>query len=161
MKKNNIKVFTSGTWDLFHVGHLNIINQSSILGDELIVGVSTDELVEEYKGVKPIIPFKERFEIISSIKGVTKVVEQKVLTEIDMLKEFNIDIVTIGDDWKNKHLDGLEWMKKNGKRVEYFSYTDGVSTTSIKKDIIDNTYNIIRSQLSREISQMESWKKKQ
>ena len=102
------RVFTSGSFDLFHVGHLNILEKSAALGDELIVGVSTDELIEKYKGMKPIIPFEQRFRIVQSIKCVTKVVKQVKLTEIAQLQREKIDIVTIGDDWVDKYLEGLK-----------------------------------------------------
>ena len=135
-----VRVFTSGSFDLFHVGHLNLLERSAELGDELIVGVSTDELIEKYKGMKPIIPFEQRFRIISSLKCVTKVVKQVKLTEVAQLREEKIDIVTIGDDWEHKYLEGLEWMKSQpGKRVVYFPYTPCISTTTIKKSIIDST----------------------
>ena len=80
--KHMKRVFTSGSFDLFHIGHLNILEKSAALGDELIVGVSTDELIEEYKGMKPIIPYEQRARIVASIKCVTKVVKQTKLTEI-------------------------------------------------------------------------------
>ena len=105
-----VRVFTSGSFDLFHVGHLNLLERSAKLGDELIVGVSTDELIEKYKGMKPIIPFEQRFRIIESLECVTKVVKQVKLTEVAQLREEKIDIVTIGDDWEHKYLEGLEWM---------------------------------------------------
>ena len=101
--------------------------------DELIVGVSTDELIQHYKGMPPIIPFEQRIRIVSSIKCVTKVVKQVKLTEIAQLERENIDIVTIGDDWKDKYLEGLEWIKQQpGKRVVYFPYTKGTSSTILK-----------------------------
>ena len=129
---------------MFHVGHLNILEKSAALGDELIVGVSTDELIEQYKGMKPVIPFEQRFRIISSLKCVTKVVKQVKLTEIAQLKREQIDIVTIGDDWEHKYLEGLEWMKSQpDKKVVYFPYTPGVSKTSIKKCIIEWFTNAI------------------
>lgn len=162
MKNKEIKVFTSGSWDLFHVGHLNILEKSKALGNILVVAVSTDELIEDYKGLAPIIPFEERMRIVESIGCVDIVVKQEILTDIDQLKKHDIDIVTIGDDWIDKHLDGLEWMKNQpGKKVDYFEYTPGVSTTSIKKKIISNTYDIIAAQFQREIESMEEWKKKQ
>lgn len=121
MKEKKVRVFTSGSFDLFHIGHLNILEKSALLGDELIVGVSTDELIQHYKGMPPIIPFEQRMRIVSSIKCVTKVVKQVKLTEIAQLERENIDIVTIGDDWKDKYLEGLEWIKQQpGKRVVYF-----------------------------------------
>ena len=87
------RVFTSGSFDLFHIGHLNILEKSAALGDELIVGVSTDELIEHYKGMKPIIPFEQRFRIVQSIKCVTKVVKQTKLTEIAQLRALKYDAV--------------------------------------------------------------------
>ncbi|WP_321436066.1 adenylyltransferase/cytidyltransferase family protein [uncultured Bacteroides sp.] len=159
MNSKKVRVFTSGSFDLFHVGHLNILEKSAALGDELIVGVSTDELIEMYKGMKPIIPFEQRIRIVSSLKSVTKAVKQTKLTDIAQLKEFDIDIVTIGDDWEGKYLEGLEWMKSQpGKRVEYFPYTQGISTTSIKKEIIDSTNQIIISALKREEEDSFNWK---
>ena len=153
------RVFTSGSFDLFHIGHLNILEKSAALGDELIVGVSTDELIEEYKGMKPIIPYEQRARIVASIKCVTKVVKQTRLTEIAQLQRENIDIVTIGDDWKGKYLEGLEWMKNQpGKEVVYFPYTPGVSTTQIKSQIIKSASDIIAAALSREEFIDKNWK---
>lgn len=158
MEKKKVRVFTSGSFDLFHIGHLNILERSAALGDELIVGVSTDELIRHYKGMPPIIPFEERFRIVSSLKCVTKVVKQVKLTEVAQLQREEIDIVTIGDDWVNKYLEGLEWMKKQpGKEVIYFPYTPGVSTTSIKKKIIESTTEIIEAALQREAELDYNW----
>ena len=158
MERKKIRVFTSGSFDLFHIGHLNILERSAALGDELIVGVSTDELIQHYKGMPPIIPFEQRFRIISSLKCVTKAVKQVKLTEVAQLPREDIDIVTIGDDWENKYLEGLEWMKKQpGKKVVYFPYTPGVSTTSIKKRIIESTSEIIEAALQREAELDFNW----
>ena len=158
MERKKIRVFTSGSFDLFHIGHLNILERSAALGDELIVGVSTDELIQHYKGMPPIIPFEQRFRIISSLKCVTKAVKQVKLTEVAQLQREDIDIVTIGDDWENKYLEGLEWRKKQpGKKVVYFPYTPGVSTTSIKKRIIESTSEIIEAALQREAELDFNW----
>ena len=158
MERKKIRVFTSGSFDLFHIGHLNILERSAALGDELIVGVSTDELIQHYKGMPPIIPFEQRFRIISSLKCVTKAVKQVKLTEVAQLQREDIDIVTIGDDWEKKYLEGLEWMKKQpGKKVVYFPYTPGVSTTSIKKRIIESTSEIIEAALQREAELDFNW----
>ena len=152
------RVFTSGSFDLFHVGHLNILEKSAALGDELIVGVSTDELIEKYKGMKPIIPFEQRFRIVQSIKCVTKVVKQVKLTEIAQLQREKIDIVTIGDGWVDKYLEGLEWMKQQpGKEVVYFPYTPGVSTTIIKRQIIESANQIVYAALHREELKDKDW----
>ena len=157
MERKKIRVFTSGSFDLFHIGHLNILERSAALGDELIVGVSTDELIQHYKGMPPIIPFEQRFRIISSLKCVTKAVKQVKLTEVAQLQREDIDIVTIGDDWENKYLEGLEWKKQPGKKVVYFPYTPGVSTTSIKKRIIESTSEIIEAALQREAELDFNW----
>ena len=158
MERKKIRVFTSGSFDLFHIGHLNILERSAALGDELIVGVSTDELIQHYKGMPPIIPFEQRFRIISSLKCVTEAVKQVKLTEVAQLQREDIDIVTIGDDWINKYLEGLEWMKQQpGKEVVYFPYTPDVSTTSIKKKIIESTSEIIRAALQREAELDYNW----
>ena len=158
MKNTKVRVFTSGSFDLFHIGHLNILEKSAALGDELIVGVSTDELIEKYKGMNPIIPFEQRFRIVSAIRCVTKVVKQVKLTEIAQLERERIDIVTIGDDWKEKYLEGLEWMKRQpGKEVVYFPYTPGISTTSIKQSIIRRTNQIVEAAMQREAEQDFNW----
>lgn len=159
MKKEKV-VFTSGSWDLFHVGHLNMLRRSKALGDRLVVGVSTDELIADYKGISPVIPFDQRFEIVANIDCVDLVVKQTILTEIRQLQEYNVDIVTIGDDWKGRYLEGLEWMKEHGE-VVYLPYTQGVSTTSIKRRIIENIYAVIEADLRREMERPEQWKLKQ
>lgn len=149
--KEKVVVFTSGTWDMFHVGHLNILERSKQKGDVLIVGVSTDELIESYKGSKPVIPFKERIRLVQALRCVDQVVAQDSLMDIELLKRCDADIVTIGDDWKDKHLEGLEWMKSlPNKQVVYLEYTSGISTTGIKRHIIDNIYEIISAEFRRE-----------
>ena len=153
-------VYTSGSWDMFHVGHLNVLENSKALGSRLIVGVSTDELIKDYKGVEPVIPFVDRMRIVASLSCVDLVVEQKILTDICQLEEHDVDIVTIGDDWKDRYLEGLEWMKKHGE-VVYLPYTKGVSTTGIKREIIENAYTLITAGLMRESESIESWKNRQ
>lgn len=150
-------VYTSGSWDLLHLGHVNMIRRSRELGDKLIVGVSTDELIEAYKGMKPIIPFEERLELVRSLRWTDAVVVQHELVPIPILKEHHISIVTIGDDWIGKHLEGLEWMQAHGGQVVYLNYTPGVSTTGIKKKILDNSYKIIEAQLRRENESSDRW----
>ena len=137
-------VYTGGTWDLFHVGHLNILRESKKLGDYLIAGVSTDELVESYKGEKPYIPYQQRFEIVKAIKYVDKVVKQTIIEDINLLKKYNVSLTTIGSDWKNKYLEGLEWMKQHGKDVIYLPYTDGISSTVIKQWIMERNSDLVK-----------------
>jgi len=150
-------VYTSGSWDLLHLGHVNMIRRSRELGDRLIVGVSTDELIEDYKGMKPIIPFAERLELVRALRWTDEIVVQHELVPIPILQEYHVSIVTIGDDWVGKHLDGIEWIQANGGQVVYLPYTPGISTTGIKKKILDNTYQIIDAQLRRENESSDRW----
>tara|TARA_B110000467_G_scaffold55832_1_gene51179 strand:+ start:4244 stop:4624 length:381 start_codon:yes stop_codon:yes gene_type:complete len=121
------KVITYGTFDLFHIGHLELLRRAKELGDYLIVGVSNDEF-NHLKGKKCIYPYKERFEIVNAIKYVDKVIPEYSWKQkrADML-EFEIDIFTIGDDWKGK-FDDL----KDICDVKYLSRTQGISSTEIK-----------------------------
>ncbi len=150
-------VYTSGSWDLLHLGHINMIRRSRELGDRLVVGVSTDELIEAYKGMKPIIPFEERLELVRALRWCDEVVVQHELVPIPLLQAHHISVVTIGDDWVGKHLNGLEWMKSQGGTVVYLPYTPGVSTTSIKKKILDNSFRILEAQLRRETEALDRW----
>jgi len=140
MKDKKIVVHTAGTYDLFHVGHLNILRKSKELGDILVVAVCSDALSESYKGYKPIIPLTQRVEIIESIIYVDVVIIQEKQHDINQLIEYDVDITTIGDDWKDKYLEGIEWMKKNGKKVVYLPYTQGISSTIIKEWIYEREH---------------------
>jgi len=121
-------VITYGTFDLFHIGHLNLLKRAKELGDKLIVAVSTDEF-NMIKGKKSIIPFEQRVEIVRSIKYVDLVIpevswEQKVA---DILK-YNVDIFVMGEDWEGK----FDYLKQYCE-VVYLPRTKGISTTEIKK----------------------------
>lgn len=128
-----IKVYTAGTWDLFHVGHLKILEKSKKLGDYLIVGVSTDELIYSYKNHYSIISFEDRCKILEACKYVDEIIPQEKLLDRNTIDLIKPDIITIGSDWKNKHLDGLEYFKAQNKKVIYFDYTDSISSTWIRK----------------------------
>jgi glycerol-3-phosphate cytidylyltransferase len=130
------RVYTSGTFDLFHIGHLNVIRRSRAFGDFLVVGVSTDELVASYKRSKPIIPYEDRAEIIRALQGVDLVVKQEELFSPKLMSELKIDVMTIGDDWNGKHHAGLEWARAHPHiRLEFLPYTQSVSTTKIKAQV--------------------------
>lgn len=129
--------YTSGVYDLFHIGHLNLLKNARGLCDKLIVGVTTDEAVG-YKNKNPVIPFSERLEIIRSIKYVDSAIPQ---TDIDKLEAYNrlkYDILFVGDDWyKSDKWEFYEGeLKKNNVRIIYFPYTRGVSSTLINKILI-------------------------
>ena len=90
--------YTTGVFDLFHIGHLNLLKNAKSLCDKLIVGVTTDELVA-YKNKKAVIPFNERMEIVSSIKYVDAVVPQESMDKMGMWKKLKFDVMFVGDDW--------------------------------------------------------------
>ncbi|WP_213335415.1 adenylyltransferase/cytidyltransferase family protein [Enterococcus casseliflavus] len=124
--------YTSGVYDLFHIGHLNLLKNAKGMCDKLIVGVTVDELVT-YKGKRAIIPFEDRAEIVRNIKWVDAVVPQYDMNKVDMCKKLKADILFVGDDWYgtekwNKFEKDLEEV---GTKIVYFPYTKGVSSTKI------------------------------
>lgn len=129
MKKEKI-VLTYGTFDMFHIGHLNLLNRLKSLGDKLIVAVSTDEF-NSIKGKKTLIPFEQRALIVQNIKCVDMVIsEKKWEQKIDDIKKYNVDIFAIGDDWQGK-FDFL----KDYCEVIYLPRTQNISTTELKKEL--------------------------
>ena len=120
-------VITFGTYDLFHVGHANLLQRASSFGDILLVGVSTDELNLEKKGRKPIYSFNDRIKIISSLRYVNLCfAEESLEKKADYLKYYNADYLIMGDDWKGK-FDYLQDICE----VVYLDRTPSVSTTEI------------------------------
>lgn len=138
MKKNEKLIigYTSGVYDLFHVGHLNLLKNSKGLCDKLIVGVTSDELVS-YKNKKSVIPHSERMEIVRNIKFVDAVVPQNDMDKLKMWERLKFDLMFVGDDWfdtpKWKKLDSE--FKSRGVKIIYFPYTKGVSSTIINSTL--------------------------
>ena len=132
MYKGNLVVYTSGTFDMFHSNHLKMIEYAKGLGGTLIVGVSTDELVASYKAA-PIVPFEERIAIIKALKYPDIVIPQRTLDHTELVKKINMDVFVVGDDWVGKY----DYLKDLGVEVFYFPRGEGVSTTSLKKQILD------------------------
>jgi len=150
MINNKIVVYTAGSFDLFHYGHLNILLKAKKLGDILIVGVSTNKLMKKYKKIDAIIKYKERAIIIESLKCVDKVIQQKSFFNKKQLKKYNIDIIVLGSDWKNVKFPELEKTLMSLKiKMVYIPYTKHLSSSKIKEKIIRNSYDIIKSQLTR------------
>lgn len=136
MKKYKIG-YTTGVFDLFHVGHLNILRRAKEQCEYLIVGVTTDELCEKRKNKKPIIAQNDRIEIVKAIKYVDKVVLQADMDKLKAVKENNVDVVFVGSDWKGTHA-WKEYEKQFasvGCSVEYLQHTDGVSSSIIREKI--------------------------
>ena len=118
-------MYTTGCFDIFHYGHLNILSKSKELCQKLIVGVSTDELILKEKGKLPVIPFLERVKIVESNKYVDMVVPQTNKNKQEAIDKYNIDAISVGDDWKGRY-------PKTSCPVEYFTYTPNVSSTILK-----------------------------
>jgi glycerol-3-phosphate cytidylyltransferase len=126
--------YTTGVFDLFHVGHLNLLKNAKSLCDKLVVGVSTDELVQ-YKGKRPFIPFEDRLEIVRSIRYVDAAVPQYDMDKLAACKKLGASVLFVGDDWygteKWEKYEGE--LKAEGIQVVYFPYTKGVSSTKINE----------------------------
>jgi glycerol-3-phosphate cytidylyltransferase len=133
--------YTAGAFDLFHIGHLNLIKRSKDSCDYLIVGVTTDELIQKTKNKKSVIPFSERFEIVSSIRYVDEVVVQDDLDKVLAWKKYRYNRLFSGDDWKrNPRWIGYEIeLSKVGVDVVYFPYTKSTSSTIIQ-DVLNEIY---------------------
>ena len=137
MEKKQIIGYTTGVFDLFHIGHLNLLRRAKEQCDYLIVGVSTDNLVE-YKGKRSVIPFDERKAIVGAIKYVDEVVTQENMDKLGAWKKYHFDVMFVGDDWKGTD----KWNKIEtelnavGVKVVYFPYTKGTSSTLINQTLI-------------------------
>lgn len=132
MKKYAIG-YTTGVYDLFHIGHLNILKRAKEQCDFLIVGVSTDELVREYKHKTPIIPFGERVAIVEAIKYVDQVVPQTSMDKYVAWEKYHFNALFHGDDWKGSDMyNEIEGkLKKVGCDLVFLPHTEGTSSTLI------------------------------
>jgi glycerol-3-phosphate cytidylyltransferase len=129
--------YTTGVFDLFHVGHLNILKRAKEQCEFLIVGVSTDELVMNYKNKQPVISHSDRMAIIEGVKYVDRVVPQTNRDKFTAWEQLNFDVMFVGDDWKGNALfNQLENQFTNvGVDIVYFPYTQNVSSTIVKEKI--------------------------
>ena len=132
-KKDRVTGYTSGVFDLFHVGHLTLLQRSRSLCDRLIVGVTTDELVG-YKNTSPVIPFEQRIEIVKNIKCVDLAIPQDDLDKYSMWEKLKFDVMFIGDDWFDTERFKTYETKLTavGVKLIYLPYMHGVSTSFIK-----------------------------
>jgi choline-phosphate cytidylyltransferase/glycerol-3-phosphate cytidylyltransferase len=138
-------VYTSGTFDMLHINHLQMIKYARALADILIVGINTDELVSSYKSL-PIIPFDERIALMRAIKGPDIVIPQNSLDHTDKVQKLKFDIFVVGDDWTGKY----DYLQEFGVQVIYFPYGKGVSTTKLKEKIY-NRYKKFQEKADRHI----------
>lgn len=139
MKKYKIG-YTTGVFDMFHIGHLNIIRRAKEQCEHLIVGVSTDDLVMSYKYHAPIIPFEERIEIVRACRYVDEAVPQENRDKIAAFNRIGFDVMFVGDDWKGKPLfvEVEAYLKAHGTDVVYFGYTQGTSSTIIREKLLNH-----------------------
>lgn len=126
--------YTTGVYDLFHIGHLNLLKNAKGLCDKLVVGVTVDELVA-YKGKKSMIPFEDRIEIVRSIKYVDAAVPQYDMDKLTACKKIGAKILFVGDDWyeTEKWKEYEKQFEAEGIRIVYFPYTKGISSTKINE----------------------------
>jgi len=131
--------YVPGTFDLFHIGHLNILKRAKEMCTHLICTVSTDELVFEHKYKKPVVPFTERIEIVKAIKYVDEVVPQINQDKFSQWYQYKFNAIFVGDDLKDtqKWLMYEEQLKPRGVDFIYFSYTNNTSSTLINKALLD------------------------
>lgn len=134
--------YTTGVYDLFHVGHLNLFKNAKGMCDRLIVGVTVDELVS-YKGKKALIPFEDRIEIVRGCKFVDAAVPQYDMDKLTACKKLGANILFVGDDWYGTE----KWNQyetefaKAGIRIVYFPYTKSVSSTKLREEIYQKNSN--------------------
>ncbi|GIO92512.1 adenylyltransferase/cytidyltransferase family protein [Paenibacillus lactis] len=129
--------YTSGVFDLFHIGHLNLLRNAKSLCDRLVVGVTTDELVS-YKYKRAVIPFEERMEIVRNIKYVDAVIPQNSMNKYEVWKKLKYNIMFVGDDW----FEDERWKQYEkqfsevGVRIVYFPYTQSTSSTLLNETLL-------------------------
>ena len=129
--------YTAGVYDMFHIGHLNVIRNAKANCDYLVVGVTTDEVVEQNKHKTPIIPYSERAAIVEAIKYVDKVIPQErydIQGKVETVVSNHIDVMFVGSDWEGteKWKKIEEELAKVGCRVQYLPHTDGISSTILR-----------------------------
>jgi glycerol-3-phosphate cytidylyltransferase len=141
MVMSNRKVYTGGTFDLFHRGHVNFLRQCKEIGDYVIVSLNTDEFIYRYKGEYPVVSYEDRKEVLLSCKYVDKVIPNSEGEDSKpAILDVNPKFIVIGSDWAKKDYYKQmnftqEWLDENGYMLIYIPYTENVSTTLIKKKL--------------------------
>lgn len=134
--------YTAGAFDMFHIGHLNLLRQAKEYCDILVVGVNSDDLIMRYKNKKTVINETQRVDIVSSVRCVDKAEVVDTLDKVDALRKYKFDVLFIGDDWKGnpRWVETEKEMEKYGVDVVYLSRTKGISSTELREKLssIDN-----------------------
>ena len=134
----SVVVYTVGTFDLLHVGHLALLEYCRTLGDVVVVGVASDLVVQSYKRNVPVIPADQRVEMLKALQCVDVVRTYHELEYVSACKELNVDIFVIGEDWGSKpHNVAVEdYLKKKGKQIVQVLYDPRTSSTKIKQNVV-------------------------
>ncbi|MEE8445711.1 MAG: adenylyltransferase/cytidyltransferase family protein [Alphaproteobacteria bacterium] len=135
-------VYTVGTWDLLHVGHIALLEYCKTLGDVAAVGVASDDVVNLYKPNVPIIPLNQRVEMLTALRCVDIARPYHELEYVSACKELNVDIFVIGEDWGRKphNLDVESYLKAAGKQIVKVRYNPRTSSTKIKQRVIAQSH---------------------
>ena len=138
-------VYTVGTFDLLHVGHLALLNQCKLLGNTLVVGVASDAVVNMYKPNVPVVPLEQRVEMLEALSCVDIVRPYYQLEYVSGCKEVDVDIFVVGEDWgKRQHnLDVNNYLRKIGKEIVKVTYNPRTSSTNIKKIVLAQSQKIL------------------
>lgn len=129
--------YTTGVYDLFHVGHVNLLRNAKSMCDKLIVGVTTDDLVS-YKNKRAVIPFEQRIDVVRACRYVDVAVPQETLDKLEAWEKLRFDVMFVGDDWfQNERWESLEkQFRKHKVKIVYFPYTKGTSSTLINEVLL-------------------------
>ena len=138
-------VYTVGTFDLLHVGHLALLNQCKLLGSILVVGVASDEVVNMYKPNVPVVPLEQRVEMLEALSCVDIVRPYYQLEYVSGCKEVDADIFVVGEDWGKKpyNLDVNNYLREMGKEIVKVTYNPRTSSTKIKKIVLAQSQKIL------------------
>ena len=138
-------VYTVGTFDLLHVGHLALLNHCKLLGDILVVGVASDAVVNMYKPNVPIVPLEQRVEMLEALSCVDIVRPYHQLEYVSGCKAVGVDIFVVGEDWgkKQHNLDVNNYLRKMGKEIVKVTYNPRTSSTEIKKIVLAQSQKIL------------------
>lgn len=141
MEKKKYRIgYTTGVYDMFHIGHLNILKRAKKQCQYLIVGVTTDDLCYQRKNKYPIICEKERMEIVNAVKYVDEVVPQKTMNKLEAVRKYHVDAVFVGSDWKGTEIwnEYEKELASEGCDVVYLDHTDGISSTVLRERLNRN-----------------------
>ena len=138
-------VYTVGTFDLLHVGHLALLNQCKLLGNILVVGVASDAVVNMYKPNVPVVPLEQRVEMLEALSCVDIVRPYYQLEYVSGCKEVDVDIFVVGEDWgkKQHNIDVNNYLRRMGKEIVKVTYNPRTSSTKIKKIVLAQSQIIL------------------